>query len=165
VPQRRGAHPDRLGELGDGHRVRGPDVEQRLVGHRLGRLQRQAQLGPLVVQRGIRLLDQGQHPHGRVLVDRAHHPPGGDGSDRGGEVAVGERGVDVDPGVVAVARRAAGREREDPEPLEQAHLLHRVAGGPRDVDAPQGTLWTFAAPGCWSHVTTRHKHLNVTLEV
>jgi len=157
VAQRRGAHAESGGELGDAHRVRRAYVRDRLTGDGPRRLLRAPELGALGVQLGVRGIKAREH----LGDEAAMHGPDDllrpARSDPHGQCAVGQRGVEVGLAVGAVARGRARRRRQHAVALEIAHQLHRARRSPGHISGTQFETWHAGS----LQLLTRslHKHL------
>ena len=164
--QRRGAHAEGGGELGDRHRVirslafvgrpPRPGSHAAPPGRAAPRRVR-ARAG-----RGRRMIAAAASAIG-LPAQLGEQPPRGHRPDRTRESSIGAEGVHVDGGVGAVPVRRSGGRRDDAQPLQVADLLHRVARRAGDVDRSERCPWRPL--GVFVDHPTPQKHLKVMLEL
>lgn len=165
VPQRRGPNPERAGQFGDAHGIGRPDIAERLTGDRPGRRTREREVPALPVQVGMYAVEQREQSRRAMLTRLTQNSLRFDRTGTGRQRAVGPDRPEMGFAVHPVATGRARYRREHTVTFEDADLLDRIAGSPRDIGGPQ-TCGVATSDRIFRPflATTLHKHFNVTLE-
>ncbi len=127
VTERGRADAEGLREFADGHRIRVVEVFAGFDQSDIETAQRLAHSGALGRETDMQVIDALGRGLDRHPDQSRHQSPGGHGADGRRHRTISARGDLVPARVAAVAVGSALSRRDDPEPLQVAHLLRRVA--------------------------------------